>query len=101
VDWLYGFCSSLEQKITAKEIMGTAFYWIEVPRPGRLAISSRPRGGDWLEDEVRAWRQSQLNMIVSFLASDEVEKLELTREAELCRMYGLQFLVFPITQQRF
>lgn len=74
----------------------TEFYWIEGPWPGRLAISSRPRGGDWLEDEVRAWQQAGIEMIVSLLTKDEIADLDLNQEAEFCRNYGLQFIAFPI-----
>ncbi len=38
--------------------MNTQIHWIEGPWPGRLAISPRPRGGEWLKDEIRAWSQS-------------------------------------------
>lgn len=76
--------------------MKADLYCIPVPWLGHLAISSRPRGGDWLEDEVCGWRQSKLDMIVSLLTSDEIATLELMREAELCRAHGLEILVFPI-----
>jgi len=79
--------------------MRTTIYWIEGPLPGKLAISSRPRGGDWLEDEVRSWRHSKLDLIVSLLTADEISELELSQEAELCRVHGLQFLVFPIADR--
>jgi len=77
----------------------TSLHWIKGPWPGRLAISSRPRGGEWLDDEIRGWRQSKLDMIVSLLAADEVTELELTQEAELCRVHGLRFLSFPIVDR--
>lgn len=76
--------------------MKTNLYWINGPWPGRLAISSRPRGGDWLEDEVRAWRQGDLEAIVSLLTEDEVITLALDQEAQFCRKHGMQFLTFPI-----
>ncbi|MGH7449842.1 MAG: protein-tyrosine phosphatase family protein [bacterium] len=79
--------------------MRTEFYWIDGPWPGRLAISSRPRGGDWLEDEVRAWQQAGLDMIVSLLTDDEIADLDLAREAELCQRYDLQFFTFPIVDR--
>src|SRR5437870_3377638 len=46
--------------------------WIEAPWQGRLAISPRPRGGDWLEDEVREWRLAGVEAVVSLLTSDEI-----------------------------
>ncbi len=79
--------------------MKTNLYWIEGPWPGRLAISARPRGGDWLEDEVRSWKQSDVNVIVSLLTDDEIASLDLAHEAELCRAHGLQFLSFPVVDR--
>jgi protein-tyrosine phosphatase len=76
--------------------MRTEIYWIDGPWPGRLAISSRPRGGDWLEDEVRGWRQTGLKVIVSLMTKDEIVDLDLAQEAEFCRNHGLQFIAFPI-----
>ena len=79
--------------------MKTAPYWINGPWPGRLAIIPRPRGGEWLEDEVRAWRQVGLDVVVSLLTRDEVADLDLAQEAELCQTNGIQFIVFPITDR--
>ncbi len=79
--------------------MRTELYWIEGPWPGQLAISARPRGGDWLEDEVRAWRQADIAVIVSLLTNDEIAELGLTQEAELCKANGLQFIAFPIVDR--
>jgi hypothetical protein len=79
--------------------MRTELYWIEGPWPGQLAMSSRPRGGDWLEDEVRAWRQADIAVIVSLLTNDEISELDLTQEVELCKANGLQFIAFPIVDR--
>jgi len=76
--------------------MTTEIHWIDGPWPGRLAISSRPRGGDWLEDEVRSWQQSGLKIIVSLLTEDEISGLSLKEEAKLCEEYGLEYIIFPI-----
>lgn len=64
--------------------------------PGRLAILPRPRGGDWLEDEVRAWRQAGVDVVVSLLTREEVADLDLAGEEELCRSNGVRFLSFPL-----
>jgi protein-tyrosine phosphatase len=76
--------------------MFTELYWIDGPWPGRLAISARPRGGDWLEDEIRAWRSAGLNAVVSLLMPDELDDLGLQRESEVCQKKGLEFLSLPI-----
>lgn len=38
--------------------MKPEIHWIPGPWPGRLGILLRPRGGDWLSDEVRMWREA-------------------------------------------
>ena len=71
-------------------------YSIEGPWKGRLAIVPRPRGGDWLEDEVQAWQESNLDVIVSLLTPSETQELSLADEAALAQGSGLRFLQFPI-----
>ncbi len=79
--------------------MRSAIYWIERNWPGRLAIVPLPRGNDWLEDEVAAWQQSGLNVIVSLLESAETDELGLRQEAALCEAAGLEFVSFPIVDR--
>lgn len=76
--------------------MKTQMYWIEGPWPGRLAVSPRPRGGEWLSDEIRAWSQSGIDVVVSLLTRDEMKDLDLNEEAELCRAHNISFISFPI-----
>ena len=76
--------------------MSPQLYWIDGPWPGELAIASRPRGGEWLEDEVRSWRQSGLDVVVSLLTPEEVADFDLGREEEWCRLHSVQFFSFPI-----
>jgi len=45
--------------------MLTDFFRIDANLPGFLAISGRPRGGEWLEDELRSWHQSGVDHVVS------------------------------------
>jgi hypothetical protein len=47
--------------------MRTELYWVEGPWSGRLAIMPRPRGGDWLEEEIQSWRRSGIDVVVSLL----------------------------------
>jgi protein-tyrosine phosphatase len=71
-------------------------FWIPGPWPGRLAISSRPRGGDWLEDEIRGWKRAQLDSVISLLERDEERQLDLAEEGNLARKHGIRFVSFPI-----
>src|SRR5213080_4959297 len=74
-----------------------SIYRIQGPWAGLLAIVSRPRGGDWLDDEVRAWKNAGLDVIVSLLTKEEDDELDLTDEARACERFGLRFFQFPIT----
>jgi hypothetical protein len=76
--------------------MRTELYWIEGPWPGRLAIMPRPRGGDWLEDEIAAWHRAGVDVVVSALTQEEVEELGLASEAEHCTASAIEYVVFPI-----
>jgi protein-tyrosine phosphatase len=71
-------------------------HWVPGPWPGRLGIVPRPRGGDWLGDEVRSWRASGLDVVTSLLTPEEVAELELQGEAAQSRQEGLEYYSFPI-----
>ena len=55
-------------------------YWIPGPWAGRLAILARPRGGDWLVDEIEGWRDAGVQVIVSLLSEEETTELGLADE---------------------
>src|SRR5688572_11236488 len=75
----------------------STFYSITGPWKGWLAIVPRPRGGEWLEDEVRAWREGGLDVIVSLLTPTEAGDLGLGEEAKTAQATDLQFIQFPIS----
>lgn len=79
--------------------MRTELYWIPVPALGRLAMMPRPRGSDWLADEIRSWRVAGVDVVVSLLTADEVASLELAEEERLCEANGILFVSFPITDR--
>jgi protein-tyrosine phosphatase len=76
--------------------MKPRIYWIDGPWAGRLAIMARPRGGDWLEGEIRQWKTAGIDIVVSTLTSDEIADLELDQEPTLCRGNGIEYTRFPI-----
>ena len=80
--------------------MPMEFYWIDGPWPGKLAIAPRPRGGDWLDDEIAAWHRSGIDSVVSLLTSDEEEGLELGKEAATARAENLNFISYPIPDRQ-
>ena len=74
----------------------TGVFTIPLAHPGSLAIVLRPRGGDWLDDDVAAWTRCGITTIVSLLCEDEERELALTREAEACSNAGIQFVALPV-----
>jgi len=71
-------------------------FWVETDNQIRVAIVPRPRGGDWLEDDVSQMKQAGVDILVSMLQPDEATELGLSAEAELCAAGGIEFRSFPI-----
>lgn len=76
--------------------MNPELYWIDGPWLGKVAISGRPRGGDWLEDEVQGWKDAHIDTVVSFLTADEERALGLEDEAGVAKLKGIAFIGFPV-----
>jgi protein-tyrosine phosphatase len=76
--------------------MAAKVFWIAGPWRGRLGIVPRPRGGEWLDDEIRTWRDAGIDVVVSLLEPDEEAELALTSESASSVASGLDFLSFPI-----
>lgn len=64
--------------------------------PYRLAIMPRPRGADWLADDVRSLREQGIGVVVSFLTDEEQDELDLTEEQELCQAQQIELRRFPV-----
>lgn len=73
-------------------------YWVrrESGGHGGLAISARPRGGDWLVDEVSAWRKAGVARVVSLLTPAESRELDLESERAACLAAGIDFVTLPV-----
>ena len=76
--------------------MKAEIYWVPGPWRGRLGIVPRPRGGDWLQDEVKAWRDAGLDVVASLLTAGEEAELGLRQEKAVAQTEGLEFGAFPI-----
>src|SRR5687768_13849637 len=76
--------------------MRTAPYWIQGIAPYRLAIFPRPRGGDWLGDELASLKGAGIEILLSLLTAPEVKELELLHAPGECAARGLEFVSFPI-----
>jgi len=71
-------------------------FWIPGPWRGRLAIAARPRGGDWLADEMDGWRRAGVDVVVSLLENEEAAQLELLDERAAVEGSHMRFISFPI-----
>lgn len=76
--------------------MTPELYWIPGLPTGKLAIAARPRGGDWLEDEIDGWRRASVDVVVSLLEADEEAQLDLAQERQIAEAEGIRFISFPI-----
>ena len=76
--------------------MGAKVFWITGPWQGRLGIVPRPRGGEWLDDETRAWREAGIDVVVSLLEPGEEAEFALAGESASSAASGLEFRSFPI-----
>ncbi len=79
---------------------GTKLYWVDGPWPGKLALAARPRGGDWLEDEISAWKRNGIDVVVSLLTNDEEHDLDLADEASTVRGQKMEYLSLPIPDRQ-
>jgi len=57
---------------------------------------ARPRGGEWLIDEIKALRESDVHVLVSLLTTTEVSEFDLAEEASCCQAQGIIYISFPI-----
>ena len=58
----------------------------------RIAIVARPRGNDWLCDEITAFSREGVEILVSMLTDEEAEELGLNDESAECAAAGISFV---------
>jgi hypothetical protein len=71
-------------------------FWCTGTWSGRLALIARPRGNDWLIDDLLAYRKHGFELIVSLLCENESTELGLSEEGSVASQHDLDFLSFPI-----
>ena len=72
------------------------FHWLTGHWAGKLALAARPRGGDWLTDELENWKRSGVQTVLSLLTRGEEQELGLAHEAKEAKSIGLEFRSYPI-----
>jgi protein-tyrosine phosphatase len=80
--------------------MSTSLYWVKGPWPGKLALTARPRGEDWLEDEIKSWQRAGINTVLSLLEPAEEMELGLKDEGALVKRQGMKFKSLPIPDRQ-
>jgi len=76
--------------------MNPDLFWVPGPWRGKLAVTARPRGGDWLEDEASGWHRAGIDVVVSLLEEEEAADLDLAHERDVAESNGVHFVSFPI-----
>lgn len=71
-------------------------YWTNNLEPGNLGLMARPRGNDWLFDELRTLKMNGTDILVSLLEQSEQSELELQNEQSICDELSIKFISFPI-----
>jgi len=69
-------------------------YFIKDTTIGTMA---RPRGGDWLLDDLSALKRMGLDVLVCLMEEEELQELDLQEEAKACQNMGIEFIHFPIS----
>ncbi len=59
-------------------------------------MAARPRGGEWVADEMEAWHSEGVDTIVSLLEDGEEQELSLKAEGTEAEAHGMSFRSFPI-----
>lgn len=81
--------------------MRPTLYTVQRDRPGRLSTMAKPRGDDWLDDEMRDLRRNGVDVLVCALTDPELRDLGLGAEAAAAHHAGLAFVAIPAATARF
>ncbi len=78
--------------------MHSDIYWIneKIYSEKCLGIMARPRGNDWLSDEIKGLKLRDVNCLVSLLENSESYALGLSKEKEECINLGIEFISYQI-----
>ncbi|MFJ1548095.1 protein-tyrosine phosphatase family protein [Streptomyces sp. NPDC088246] len=76
--------------------MRPTLFTVDLPGPGRLSTMAKPRGNDWLEDEMTALSVCGVDTLVCALTGLELDELGLADEPRAAVAAGLRFVAIPI-----
>jgi protein-tyrosine phosphatase len=94
--------ANLHQGTKLDQMVTTKIHWIEYGKigPKQLGMMSRPRGNDWLEDEIKGLQLRGVHTVVSLLEYDEIQELGLEDEEAWCRRSAIEYINFPIEDNK-
>ena len=75
--------------------MRPELYTINRDRTSTLSTMARPRGGDWLKDDMSGVAGAGVSVLVSLLTDAEMTELGLSGEPRAARDAGLAFYRLP------
>lgn len=74
-----------------------ALYWVDTTgSSGRIVITRRPRGFEFLDVDVASWRVRGVDIVVSLLDVEEAARLGLGDQAAVCRRHGIEPVMLPV-----
>jgi protein-tyrosine phosphatase len=80
--------------------MHSKVYWLhQFTNAARLGIMARPRGNDWLDQEITQLKKQGTGVMVSLLESHEVAELGLSKQKDICIAHGIEYINFPIVDR--
>src|SRR4051812_24194304 len=80
--------------------MFTKVYWVhQYDNDAKLGIMARPRGDDWLANEIAHLKKRNVGLLVSLLEQEEINELGLRQEKAICKTCGIGFINFPIADR--
>ena len=80
--------------------MLTKIYWLhQYDNSAKLGIMARPRGNDWLDEEITNIKKQGVELLVSLLEPNEVLELGLRQEQQLCSKHNITYINFPIVDR--
>jgi len=77
----------------------TKIYWIAEVGKGKIGTMARPRGEDWLDEEIENLKQENVKVLVSLLTKEENLELMLTEEGNICRNKQIEYVSYPINDR--
>jgi protein-tyrosine phosphatase len=78
----------------------TKVYWVhDFANGAKPGIMPRPRGDDWLEEEIIKLKKQNIGSWVSLLEQQEINELGLRNQQTLCFKHELEYINFPIVDR--